>query len=132
MNRRQEREQAFILIFEKEFNADEDIKSIIDSSKAAGFIESNEFSENLAVTCCENMDDIDREISENSIGWNIDRISKTALAVLRVAVCEIKYFDDIPVKVSINEAVELSKLYATKEDAAFINGILGTISGKNN
>ena len=51
-----------------------------------------------------------------------------ALAVLRLAVCEIMYFDDIPVGVSINEAVELCKKYAAKDDAAFVNGILGSLS----
>ncbi|MBO4468554.1 MAG: transcription antitermination factor NusB, partial [Clostridia bacterium] len=67
-------------------------------------------------------------ISTNAIGWSIGRISKTALAILRLAIFEMKYMEDIPVSVSINEAVELSKKYATKEDASFVNGILSTVS----
>ena len=61
------------------------------------------------------------------MGWSIKRITKTALAILRLAIYEIKYYDEIPVSVSINEAVELAKKYATKEDASFINGILSTV-----
>ena len=62
------------------------------------------------------------------MGWSIKRISKSALAILRLAIYEMKYVDSIPVSVSINEAVEIAKKYATKEDAAFINGILSTVA----
>ena len=55
------------------------------------------------------------------------RISKTSLAILRLAVFEIKFMEDIPQSVSINEAVELCKKYATKEDASFVNGILASV-----
>ena len=59
---------------------------------------------------------------------SIKRISKTALCILRLAIYEMKYFDEIPVSVSINEAVELCKKYATNDDASFVNGILATVS----
>ena len=76
------------------------------------------------------MEEIDGLISENTVGWKIERISKTALAVLRLSIFEIKYMDDIPLSVSINEAVEICKKYATGEDASFVNGILSSIAKK--
>ena len=59
-------------------------------------------------------------------GWTISRISKVSLTILKLAIYEIKYMDDVPPKVAINEAVELSKKYGTDEDPKFINGILGS------
>ena len=128
MNRRAEREQAFVLTFEKEFNADIPLEQIISSAAESGFIENDEFSEKLAITADEHVTEIDGIISGVTIGWDLSRISKAALAVLRIAVCEIEYFDEIPVSVSINEAVELGNKYASSEDAQFINGILGTVA----
>ena len=75
-----------------------------------------------------NIEEIDSIISNNlSQGWVINRISKVALAVLRLAIYEIKYEDDIPDAVSIDEAVEICKTYSTSEDASFVNGVLGTV-----
>ena len=68
---------------------------------------------------------IDHYIEQYSHGWKLSRISKTALAVLRCAVCEILYMDDIPNAAAINEAVELAKGYDDADTVAFINGVLG-------
>ncbi|MDO4815383.1 MAG: transcription antitermination factor NusB [Bacillota bacterium] len=68
---------------------------------------------------------IDKYIEKYSTGWKVSRISKTAIAVLRCAICEILYMDDIPNSAAINEAVELSKGYDEPETVAFINGVLG-------
>lgn len=59
--------------------------------------------------------------------WSISRISKVSLAILRLAVFEMKYVDDVPAKVAINEAVELAKRYGDENDPNFVNGILGSI-----
>ena len=59
--------------------------------------------------------------------WTISRISKVNLALLKLAVYEIYFIDDIPEKVSVNEAVKLAKTYGGKDSASFINGVLGTI-----
>ena len=61
-------------------------------------------------------------------GWKISRISKISLALLRVAIYEMLYQDDIPVSVSINEAVELAKKYTGVDDSAFVNGVLGAVA----
>lgn len=73
----------------------------------------------------ENLSEIDGFIERYSKGWKVERISRTALAVLRCAVCEILYMDDIPASASINEAVELSKGYDEPDTVAFVNGVLG-------
>lgn len=72
--------------------------------------------------------ELDESISQHlKKGWTLKRISKVALSILRLAVYEIKYVDDVPQKVAINEAVNLAKKYGGEEDARFINGILGAI-----
>lgn len=59
-------------------------------------------------------------------GWSISRISKVSLTILKLAIYEIKYMEDVPPKVAINEAIELAKKYGTDDDPKFVNGILGS------
>ena len=73
----------------------------------------------------EHREEIDEQIRRYARGWKLERISRTALAVLRVALCEILYMDDIPAAASINEAVELAKGYDDPDTVAFVNGVLG-------
>ena len=72
-------------------------------------------------------EEIDALIERHAKGWRVSRISKTALAVLRCAVCEILYMDDIPNAAAINEAVELCKGYDEPDTVSFVNGVLGGI-----
>lgn len=77
----------------------------------------------------DNIETIDELICDNiDSGWNINRLCKVDLAILREAIAEIRYIDDIPVSVSINEAVELSKKFSYPEASSFVNGILGSVS----
>lgn len=126
MTRKQAREEAFILIFEKQFNSDS-IEDILECAVQVREIEPDSYIRSVFFGVYENLEELDGIISGNSVGWSIRRISKTALAVLRLAIYEIKYMEDIPVSVTINEAVELCKKYATKEDASFVNGILASV-----
>ena len=80
----------------------------------------------VVIGCCKHRDELDDIIQTYSQGWKITRISRIAVAILRTALYEIIYIDDIPAKVSINEAVELSKKYEESETVSFINGILGS------
>ena len=73
-------------------------------------------------------EEIDKMIGDHLDKWTIDRIGKTDLAILRTAVAEMLYVDDIPVGVSINEAVNLAKKYGDERSFAFINSVLGKIS----
>lgn len=126
MTRAQEREQAFILIFERAFNMDVDADDIIGYAVEARLFEPSVFSVSLFKQTYEKLSEIDAVIEKYAIGWKIDRLSKVTLSVLRLAICEILFVDSIPQGVSANEAVELAKKYATADDAAFINGILGS------
>lgn len=130
MTRKQAREETFILIFEKQFN-DDSLEQLLELAAEVRGIEPDDYVKQVFFGVYENLEELDRIISECAVGWSINRISKTALAVLRLALFEIKYMSDVPVSVSINEAVELCKKYATKEDASFVNGILATVSKQN-
>lgn len=130
MTRRQAREQAFIIIFEKFFQDDLTVEEIIDNAVEAGVLEKEDFSESLSKTVYENLEAVDKLIDENLVGWRKDRISKVSASILRLAISEILYFTDIPNKVSVNEAVELAKTYAPTDDAAFINGVLSSVLKK--
>ena len=88
----------------------------------------SEFAKNLAVKVIDNLEVIDASVEKHSVKWKMNRISKVALAVMRLAICEILFYDDIPVGVSINEAVELCKKYASKDDYSFVNGILSSVA----
>ncbi|HIY54063.1 MAG TPA: transcription antitermination factor NusB [Candidatus Agathobaculum merdavium] len=70
-------------------------------------------------------EELDETITAYSKGWKISRMSRMTVAVLRLALYEMRYVDDVPVGAAINEAVELAKVYDTDEAAAFINGVLG-------
>ena len=130
MTRKQAREEAFILVFEKEFNGNT-TDEILESAAEARDLEPDDYVKTVFYGVYDRLSELDGVISENSVGWSIKRISKTALCILRLALYEINYMDDIPVSVSINEAVELAKKYATKDDASFVNGILSTVVKKS-
>ncbi len=128
MTRREAREQAFIVLFEKIFDNDASITEIVETAKEAELIKINAFAENILNAVESNSEAIDKAIEDNSKDWALSRLPKVSLALLRLAVAEIKYIDEVPDGVAVNEAVELAKKYGTNEDAGFINGILGTIA----
>ncbi len=73
------------------------------------------------------IDELDEYIKKHAIGWSLDRISRIAVAILRIAIYEAKYAEEIPVRVAVNEAVEIAKRYDTPETVSFINGVLGSV-----
>ncbi len=77
-------------------------------------------------------DDIDGQIKKYALGWDINRLVKMDKDILRIAICELLYVNDAPVKVVIDEAVELAKKYSTDDSGAFVNGILGKVVIENN
>ena len=129
MTRTQAREQAFIIIFEKEFNSEYSLDEIIEAARDAELFEPDSFAVALSQKTLDELERLDNEITSNlKGGWKLSRISKVALAILRLAVCEMMDFPDIPVSVSINEAVDLAKKYAAEEDYSFVNGLLASVS----
>lgn len=130
MTRRESRELAFILVFEKSFQGDDvTIVELIESALELEVFPANAFAENLARKVYDNLEEIDAVINENLVGWSAKRISRVARAILRVSVAELLY-SDIPVGVAINEAIEITKKYATKDDASYVNGVLGAVARK--
>ena len=127
MKRREARQQAFILLFEQSFSRDT-MEQIIDVAEAVTEKPLDEFAVRLATGAEAHLPELDERISKNSRGWKLHRLSKVSLAVLRLAIYELLFEKDIPVSVSINEAVELAKKYGGEEDAPFVNGVLGSVA----
>lgn len=126
------REKVFVLLFESQFNDPEDMpeqaRLYLTESDEACDDESAAFISERFRHVCENVDRIDELIKSHSSGWSIDRIGKVELSVLRLAVYELKYDDDIPSGVAINEAVNLAKKYGQDGAGSFINGILANFA----
>lgn len=128
MTRHEAREAAFIILFEKVFQPDDAVGSFLDLATELELFEPDDYIRNVTGKAEKNLAQIDSMIEERLVGWTLKRISKVSLSALRLAICEMLYFDDIPLSVSINEAVELTKKYATVKDASFVNGVLGSVS----
>ena len=137
MTKRQLRENIFRVIFQYEFNRNEAPEQVaedyiagldeeVPEEKAA--IDAKDAIKSRVCAIAEVLDDIDKRISDNTTGWSINRIGRVDLAIMRVAVYEMEYDDDVPMKVAINEAVELAKKYGEDNSQSFINGVLGKIS----
>lgn len=125
MTRSESREQAFILIFETQFS-NENIDEVIMLASEIREFKISRFANELVYFTVQNKEMINEKISSFAVNWDIKRISKVSLSVLQLAIGEIMNFDDIPVNVTINEAVELCKKYGGEEDFSFVNGVLGS------
>lgn len=123
MNRTQQREQAFCLVFQNMFNNEETLEIYNENVAKVG-----DYAKSLFNGVNENLDVIDECIDAHSNGWKVKRLPKVNLAILRIAIYEINYLDDVPDSVAINEAVELAKTYSGEGDYQFINGILGSVA----
>lgn len=132
MDKRKVRQCAMCLIFESEFNDSKVTETYLSfEDEIAQDFSNREQAEakKLSQDCLEHKDKIDEIISESLVDWSIKRISKTDLAILRLAFYEI-IFLGVPFKVCINEAVELSKIYSPDKSPAFVNGVLGSYVNK--
>lgn len=128
MTRSEAREQAFIVLFEKIFDSESSLSDIIEKAQEAKLIKINGFAQNILNKIEENTEAIDEVVEKNLKGWSIQRLPKVSLAVLRLAIGEMMFVDDVPAGVSVNEAVELIKKYGTTDDASFVNGVLGSVA----
>ena len=132
MSRKIAREVAMKLAFSKMFDEEcvETYQEILDKSgiDEEPTEEDIAYSQEVLEGLAEHEAEIDALIDELAIGWRIERMPKVDLSVLRVAIFEMVYRDDIPYGVSINEAVELAKLFGGERSSAYINGMLGTLA----
>lgn len=127
MTRRESREQAFLLIFEKSFGSDS-VEEVLEAAGEARDVRLSDFARALLEGVTAHLPELDTKIQENAHNWNTSRLSRVALSILRLAVYEMCFLPELPVSVSINEAVELAKTYGGDEDASFINGVLGGVA----
>ena len=126
--RRKARIYALKMLFQNDINP-------MDSTEAVDVFRSwmeakkdvRAFGEQLFEKTSINLDYIDKEISKTAANWSMHRITAVDRNILRLAVCEILFFDDIPHAVSINEAVEIAKMFSSEESSKFVNGILDNI-----
>ncbi|MBC8569601.1 transcription antitermination factor NusB [Zongyangia hominis] len=128
MTRSEAREQAFILVFEKSFNQQDSLDTIIENAQAGRDLNVDKFSYRLAEAVYGHLEAVDALIDKYSTKWKLERIVKVSLAILRMSISEMLYMEEVPVSVSINEAVEIAKKYATEDDASFCNGVLGAVA----
>lgn len=124
MTRREAREQAFMLVFEWEFQK-LPLDEMIANAQVGREAEVDGYAKKLAEAVLEHMDEIDAKIDVFSTKWKKKRIAKVSLAVLRVALGEMLFMSRTPASVSINEAVDIAKKFATPPDASYVNGVLG-------
>lgn len=133
-SRNEARQEAFKLIFQTLTNRD-DIEFLIEEmliNKPASS-QNIDYIRGVLMGVLEKEDELNQEISENLSGnWKIERLSRVSQAILKLAIYEIKYVEDVPTKVAINEAVELDKKFDDPDNSAFINGVLGGFLRKNN
>lgn len=128
MSRRELREQIFKLLFRVEFNSKEEMQE-----QTQFFFEEEENQADVSDTAyitekfnriLDKLSDIDRILNEKVQGWNTCRMGKVDLTILRLAVYEILYDEEIPTGVAINEAVELAKKFGQDSSSSFVNGVL--------
>lgn len=135
MTRSELRKNIFKIVFRMEFHAaeemEEQVNLRIEELKEAD-PETKEadltYISNKSKAILASVSELDEAISAHSRGWKVERLGKTELAILRVAVYEILKDDDIPKSVAINEAVELAKVYSSDEAPRFINGVLAKLA----
>ncbi|MCD7722375.1 MAG: transcription antitermination factor NusB [Clostridiales bacterium] len=125
MTRSEMREQAFVLLFEKEFFKDKPVAEI-EQIYTENVSELSDYGRAVFEGCAENIEEIDKTISTYLRSWRLERIAKVSLAVLRLAFYEMLYVDEVPGSISASEAVNLTKKYANQKDASFVNGIIGS------
>lgn len=126
IKRREIRESAFLLIFEKMFRQDEELDDIFMSAMEVNDV--NDEVKKLVENVCEKQDEIDSIISKFSNKRTVERIPKINLAILRLAIYEAIYEENVPVNVAISEAVALAGKYALEPDVSFVNGVLGSFA----
>ncbi|MBQ8199452.1 MAG: transcription antitermination factor NusB [Lachnospiraceae bacterium] len=129
MSRSKLREKVFQLVFRVAFNGEEELAQqaefFFEEEQQEGLTEKEQKQiQDKFDRILEKLDEIDKLINEKSVGWNVSRLGKIELAIMRLAVYEIVFDETIPDSVAINEAVELAKKFAADESPAFINGVL--------
>lgn len=128
-NRREAREAALKSIYAVEVgkNSPQQATKLIIKESLNSDTEAIKFAEKLLLTTVDSASDHDKLIDDHIKNWDVVRLAIMDKLILRMAISEMLYFDDVPTKVSINEAIELAKEYSTRKSGNFVNGILDAI-----
>ena len=130
MNRKTARENAFILLFEGACKNDETAEEIFAKAVEYREFEYDDYVRRVFFGAYENAQIIDETVETSLQGWKKERVSAVSKALFKLATFEMLFMEDIPVKVSINEAIELSKKYDDEKSYSFINGVLNAVGGE--
>lgn len=128
MDRRLARKEALNLLFDHAFNEEKSVADLYAGAADARDFEPDDFVRMIVEGVIDQKDKLDAVIESNLKAWRKNRLSRISLAILRMAIYEILYVESIPVSVSINEAVELAKVFGNEKDASFVNGLLGSVA----
>ncbi len=128
MNRREQRERIFKLLFRVEFNELEEMSEqcslFFEDEENAASEKDISYIQGKYEKIAQKLAEIDQMINETAKGWNTQRMGKVDLTILRLAVYEIRYDEEVPTGVAINEAVELAKKFGQDGSSGFVNGVL--------
>lgn len=129
MGRKKARDNAFKCVYQLSFMQDDDLNKILEVcyDENENDEEEKEYIKNVLYGVNENKEVIDEIILSKLKNWTMDRIAKIDIAILRLAIYEIKYVQNIPSKVTANEAVELAKTYGNNDSKSFVNGVIAKI-----
>ena len=130
MKRQKSREKAMELLFSMELSKntyEETIETFIEDYEMDLKTIDVDYIKNVVKVVTDNLEDIHSRIVNALVNWKLDRVSKVNLTILRLAVGEMLFVDDVPGSVAINEAVELTKKYSDEKSTSFVNGVLDKV-----
>ena len=131
MGRHEQREQVFMLLFQVEFHEPESMprqmRLFLENNEAVNSQKDSDYIEARCQAVRAKIPEIDKLLDDNTEGWDTRRMGKVELSVLRLAVYEMRYDDDIPAGVAIDEAVEIAKKYGQENSGGFVNAVLAKI-----
>ena len=132
VSRKEARTLVYELLFETEFRNEEDPQYIFDTATEIRELPEDEYIKTVYFGVIEKKSEIDPLIEKYSKGWKINRISRSALCAMRISVFEMNYLGGVPFNVSINEAIETTKVYDEAKTKGFVNGVLNGIKDEIN
>lgn len=130
MKRQKSREKAMELLFSMEISKnsyEETIENFIEDYEMDLNTIDVEYIKNVVKVVTDNIEAIDEKIIQSLVNWKLDRVSKVNLTILRLALGEMIFVEDVPGSVAINEAVELTKKYSDEKSCSFVNGVLDKV-----
>ena len=130
MTRRDARIHVMQMLFETDFQPEKPAEAVYEMALESMEIQDNEYMKDLFFGVCAHREEFEEIISKHAKGWSLDRISHVARGAMLISIYEIYYRTDVPVKVSLNEALELVKEYDDVKAVPFVNGILNSIKNE--